>query len=403
MARNATAKRNSPDSPPQRPEAVPDDPVTAEDLANAGSGTGPVGGTGEGPSGGPVGVEDPLPTPNPGPTPTPTPAPEPGGDGGPVDTGKFATEAAQALFGLLRSSNSPEAQEAEAIILRRLALQGDVIPSRVPPPLNITEIGGYLNLLTNLNELDMRSRVLAGILGVAGPTQPLDYIGSSTLLSLVPVVNDRPSGPWQAGLPVTVLVRSDFAGLLREALEALHAQGAQLPMMAGPYALPPAGGPVATLVDPLDYLGRTLRLAAATALNDAANDPLALVREAGTTGPFRLAARSDGSGTTEVPTADWEALQTAPGGITQVTLTGARFVPLAEALAATGFVPGGAPVTGPASAEPRDWAKWNNTAGLTATTRLDDELRLLHSQTEIAASALASKRNWHWTGSEFAP
>ena len=50
-----------------------------------------------------------------------------------------------------------------------LALQGDVIQSRIPAPRNITEIGGYLNLLQTLGQAEMRTQTLAGALGVAGP------------------------------------------------------------------------------------------------------------------------------------------------------------------------------------------------------------------------------------------
>ena len=45
--------------------------------------------------------------------------------------------------------------------------------SRIPPPRNVSEIGGYFNLLSSLNETTMREQALAGILGVAGPAQPL--------------------------------------------------------------------------------------------------------------------------------------------------------------------------------------------------------------------------------------
>src|SRR5207253_9484342 len=136
-----------------------------------------------------------------------TSSPPPGGSGG-GDT--FAATAGTSFLDILKTAVSPDALEAQNIILRRIALQGDVIPSRVPPPRNITEIGGYLNLLTNLNELDMRSQVLAGILGVAGPNPPLGWISTSTPLDFSPLVNDRPKGAAQASLPVTVPIRSDF-------------------------------------------------------------------------------------------------------------------------------------------------------------------------------------------------
>ena len=52
--------------------------------------------------------------------------------------------------GALTNATSPDALEAQNIIMRRIALEGDVIGSRVPPPLNITQIGGYINLLNEI-------------------------------------------------------------------------------------------------------------------------------------------------------------------------------------------------------------------------------------------------------------
>src|SRR5215469_11731112 len=75
----------------------------------------------------------------------------------------------QTLIGLVQNASSPNAIEAQNMILRRMALEGDVIGSRIPPPRNISEIGGYINLLGTLQETAMREQALAGILGVAGP------------------------------------------------------------------------------------------------------------------------------------------------------------------------------------------------------------------------------------------
>jgi hypothetical protein len=411
MANTSPALRDTPPAqpvvPPQGPFAVPGDPVSAGDLEAAGVGSSPIGAPGDAPSGGPVGSPSPTPTPTPTPSPTPTPTPTPSGEGeegGETATGDgFAQTAGASLLEMLKNATSPEALEAQNIILRRIALQGDVIPSRVPPPRNITEIGGYLNLLTNLNELDMRSQVLAGILGVAGPNPPLGHAGVPTPLSYTALANDRPPGPVQPSLPVTVLVRSDLAGPLKAAISQLHDRDAQLPLLPGPYALPPLGGPLTMPLDPLDYIGRTLRLSAASALVDPASDAIALVRLAGSSDPFAIAVRSNGGGTVEVTATDYEALQLGPMGIGTVPLTGARFVMLAPVLAAAGFAPGGGPIAAPEDADPPTWAKWTNVAGLAIGTALGEELRLLHSRTEISASALAAQTNWRWNGTEFAP
>lgn len=84
----------------------------------------------------------------------PQPLPDPG-------VQNIAGKLVDALAEILRSSTSPDTLQAQQILMRRLALEGDVVPSRVPAPRNITEIGGYFNLLETLNETTMRSQALA--------------------------------------------------------------------------------------------------------------------------------------------------------------------------------------------------------------------------------------------------
>jgi hypothetical protein len=68
----------------------------------------------------------------------------------------------QSLIGIVQTATSPDALEAQSLILRRMVLEGDVVGSRLPPPRNIFEIGGYLNLLGTLKEKDMRERRFSG-------------------------------------------------------------------------------------------------------------------------------------------------------------------------------------------------------------------------------------------------
>ncbi len=389
---------------PVGPTAIPGDSLDASALDAAGVGLHPGGAPGEGPSSGPIGGALP---PSPSPDGVSTGTGQAGGHNGGADVGggvamdDFSTRAAEGFFDVLKTATTPDALEAQNIILRRIALQGDVVPSRVPPPRNITEIGGYLNLLTNLNELDMRSQVLAGILGVAGPNPPLGWIGMSTPLSFSPMVNDRPPGPGQAALPVTVLVRSDYVDLLRSAVQYLHDRGCSLPLRSGPLALPPVGGFATATLDPLDYIGRALYLSHDYALSDPNADVIALVRPVGSVGPYQIALRSTGAPTVPVAATDYEALQRSQSGIDSVTLTSAAMVMLAPVLNAAGFSSKTTiPVPGAATAN--TWAKLVNVTGLASGTRLGDELRLLHSATEIAGSALAAMQNWRWNGAAFA-
>lgn len=77
---------------------------------------------------------------------------------------------------LLENENSPEMLAIKRQMLRRVAMESDVKASRIPAPLNITEIGGYLNLLEKINSQDMIRQTLISILGL-----PVQYTGESEI------------------------------------------------------------------------------------------------------------------------------------------------------------------------------------------------------------------------------
>lgn len=52
-----------------------------------------------------------------------------------------------ALTQLLQMESSEELQKIKQTILTRIANETEVKPSRIPSPLNITEVGGYFNLI----------------------------------------------------------------------------------------------------------------------------------------------------------------------------------------------------------------------------------------------------------------
>src|SRR5215208_886986 len=183
--------------------------------------------------------------------------------------------ALDALTKILESAISPDMLDAQRIILRRLALAGDLFPSRVPAPLNITQVGGYLNLLAK--EPVLRAQVLASTLGVAGPNPPLGWEPVLPGLFFATRANDRPAGASQAAIPVTFTVRNDFAAPLDAALKTLHDSGGVLPLLTPVRALPAASGNTPP-GDVLPFLGRTLQIVPAAALNDPAVDPIAVGR-----------------------------------------------------------------------------------------------------------------------------
>ena len=67
---------------------------------------------------------------------------------------------------LLEHEVSPEVLEIRKMILRGIATESDIRPSRIPAPMNITQVGGYVNLLMQLNEQEMLRQTLSAILGL---------------------------------------------------------------------------------------------------------------------------------------------------------------------------------------------------------------------------------------------
>ncbi len=319
----------------------------------------------------------------------------------PIDP-TLTAQAVGTLLSVIQSSNSPDAAAAQSILLRRLALQGDVVSSRIPAPRNITEIGGYLNILETLGETTMREQALAGVLGVAGPIPSLTTLQPQPL-SMVSLTNDRPPGAAQASLPLSVQVRSDFVLGLQGALTQLHAENAAMPF-AGPTSLMlPAGGPGTALpADPLLHLGRVLTLAPSAALQAPATDTLVLARKAGSVGAFDIMARVLSPGGVAVPPDNYEALQIAGAAVNKVPLNNTSLVLLAPLLAGAGFYPA-SPLPAPVSATDIAWTRLSNITGLIAgTTTLGDELALLYTPSLIAASAYASSLGFVWDGTKFA-
>lgn len=80
-----------------------------------------------------------------------------------------------ALANMLNSEASKEVQEAKLKLLQRIASETEVKPSRIPSPLNITEIGGYFNLIEQVDaenaklkdkKCEMQLSLIASALGL---------------------------------------------------------------------------------------------------------------------------------------------------------------------------------------------------------------------------------------------
>ena len=309
------------------------------------------------------------------------------------------------LLSVLSAAASPDAVEAQNIIMRRIALEGDVTGAGIPSILmsSPSMVGGVLNYLTATNQTAILQQALAGMLGVAGPSQPLGWISNVQPLAMTDITNDRPAGPAQPAIPLVVLVRTDFVNAVKAAIAEVHHYGATVPFASPPVIQLPSAAPGATPpADVLKYLGRELSLAPAAALTAPATDPLAIVRAGGPSAPWQLAARVLTATSATVAPADYDAIQCTPTSKSTITLTQARLVPLGPPLAAAGFYPA-SPLPIPANSTQTAWATFTNVTGLVSgSTRLGDELSLLYSPDTVASSVFASILDWVWNGSKFA-
>src|SRR5919108_646154 len=135
--------------------------------------------------------------------------------------------ALDALTKILESAISPDMIEAQKIILRRLALAGDLFPSRVPAPLNISEVGGYLNLLADDEP------------GGGGPLQ----VVSRQLDSSAPNAGDVASATWDLwSCTASTCTQASVTDFYLAVTPVLNAAGWHQPALAAPTTLTDSGG-----------------------------------------------------------------------------------------------------------------------------------------------------------------
>jgi hypothetical protein len=324
-----------------------------------------------------------------------------------VEGAEKLDEVIDALVELMRTATRPDVLEAQRVLLQRLAHQGDVFPSRIPPPLNITEIGGYLNLLQELGQEEIRGGAVASALGVAGPPPGAAGLGGVVPVGFVEAPNDRPEGPAQPSIPPTVTVRADFHAPLLTAVAAIRANGCALPLRAPRPQLPASQpGATATSLDDdavLAALGRSLEVFPGCVLVDPDADPLAIARlETPATSPFLLGARELDGGTA-VPEQSWVAKRASATSVVDDAPAPRRLLEVAPILNAAGWHHP-EPIVAPVSlAERGTLARFTNVTGLVAgETTLGEELGLLYPPAAIARSALSSFTGFVWNGAAFA-
>jgi hypothetical protein len=96
-----------------------------------------------------------------------------------------------ALVNIIQTGTSPQILAIQQALLRRLLLEGNVGLSRIPAPRNITEFGGYLNLLDAMGQTTVKTEAVSSALGVA-PPQVVDTIMNGSQIN--PLFNN-PANP----------------------------------------------------------------------------------------------------------------------------------------------------------------------------------------------------------------
>ena len=87
---------------------------------------------------------------------------------------------------ILEQEVSDEMYKIRKLIMLRMALEGEVRASRIPMPKNITEVGGYYNLLTKQKEKSMQRQLVASALGL-----PANYSQDMVEDAIREILNDN--------------------------------------------------------------------------------------------------------------------------------------------------------------------------------------------------------------------
>ena len=309
----------------------------------------------------------------------------------------------KAIIGILESTNSPAIQRSREVIAHRLAISGDIAPSRIPPPRNITEIGGYINLLTEYEQEEQRARMLAAALGIAGPRVNLPQPGVLPPLSFAVREQVRPEGPAQATLPLSFSMRSDFIGAFDQALATVAEAGAALPVLSPLRVLPALGSALPGAEAQLDLIGRSLLLAPTAALSDPASDALSFSRRAAE-GGFMVLARvfnEEAPGAAAIVAEDWISWSCTASECTEVETNDAR-LEVTPMLNAVGWYQPEVPENPVTSSAPGNWNRWQNITGLVpGQTTLGEELHALYPGDQVLASSLRDALELVWDGAAF--
>ena len=279
------------------------------------------------------------------------------------------------LLDIMKQETSPEAVRAKNMLLMRMATENQVMPTRIPQPMNITEIGGYLNLLEKLGHRDLQYGTLASILGQPHQSIETEFYDRVPVVFFTEYITDRPECRGVKEIPLTFVIRSDFSAPFTAMLNALHRMDAALPIFSQMPQLPAVG----TMVDEgtlMEMIGRRIEIAPSAVMNDPKTDPVIVTRR-------DLFVRCGGEASTV------DALS-SNGKIIEIKVPLIHLNPL---LAQSGWHPS---AEGPTTL--------TNTTGLVrGRTKYGDELGRIYTGAQIAASSVRDMIQLTWNGRTFAP
>ncbi|MDD4346517.1 MAG: hypothetical protein PHZ11_06465 [Desulfitobacteriaceae bacterium] len=301
------------------------------------------------------------------------------------------------LLDIIKQESSPEVVEARNLMLRRIAMAGDINPSRIPAPQNITQIGGYINLLESIKQEDLRNRMLASVLGVAMPVEVNDFRENGPELFFARRASDRPECVQADTLPLAFYMRNDFLEAFTGVLASLHAVGASLPVyLTSAPLLPPLSSRLPSQEDILAFLGRILELAPTAAFINPEQDPLIVADEDGNAIVY---ARSGNVQETTVVKA-----YVREGGGYVLKEVSTNLIPITPMMQAAGWYMDKR--NSEDQSKPDDPAlalRWRNITGLVpGRSAFASELKLLYTQAQIIGSCLRDMLSALWDGEKFA-